>query len=321
MKVEFIDKKNFNEIVEELKDLYKVCFNKEVSAEYFSWIYLNNPIDDLIFCLAVENDKIIGGYSVVPISIVINNEIIKSGISMPLLIKPEFRNNGLSTKLGIKVYEELKRKNYDFILGFPSEIAHHKLVKKFGFENIYEIPTLKLVMNDKDIYHINRSDIQKIDIDNDFTLDYSLLINKNNNKIKIYKDVNYLKWMFKGNQIDECKNYVISRNKVVLASLIIIRYNNKIEIIELNSVDKQYDKILLCNIFKDVSEENIKSIDICCSVYNKEHIILEELGFENSTPINYFTIKKINKLDRDIINFKNWDIQISDFKYIYLNTL
>ncbi|EOR20708.1 hypothetical protein A500_15670, partial [Clostridium sartagoforme AAU1] len=200
MKVEFIDKKNFNEIVEELKDLYKVCFNKEVSAEYFSWIYLNNPIDDLIFCLAVENDKIIGGYSVVPISIVINNEIIKSGISMPLLIKPEFRNNGLSTKIGIKVYEELKRKNYDFILGFPSEIAHHKLVKKFGFENIYEIPTLKLVVKDKDIYHINRCDIQKIDIDNDFTFDYSLLINKKDSKIKVYKDLNYLKWMFKKNK-------------------------------------------------------------------------------------------------------------------------
>ncbi|GAA0762664.1 hypothetical protein SDC9_57573 [bioreactor metagenome] len=321
MKLEFINKQNFNKIIKELKDLYKVCFNKEISEEYFSWIYLNNPIDDFIFCLATEDDKIIGCYSVIPINIVINNEIIRSGISMPLLIKSEFKNKGLSTKIGIKVYEELKRKKYDFILGFPDEVNHHNLVKKFGFENIYEIPTLKLVVKDKDIYHINRCDIQKIDIDNDFTFDYSLLINKKDSKIKVYKDLNYLKWMFKKNKIYEYKNYVISRNKVVLASLIMTKYNDKIEIVELNSVDKQYNKILLCKIFKDVAEENIKSINICCSVYNREHIILEELGFENSTPINYFIIKKINNLSSDIINFKNWDIQISDFKYIYLNTL
>ncbi len=115
MKLEFINKQNFNKIIKELKDLYKVCFNKEISEEYFSWIYLNNPIDDFIFCLATEDDKIIGCYSVIPINIVINNEIIRSGISMPLLIKSEFKNKGLSTKIGIKVYEELKRKKYDVI--------------------------------------------------------------------------------------------------------------------------------------------------------------------------------------------------------------
>ncbi|EEH97520.1 MULTISPECIES: GNAT family N-acetyltransferase [Clostridium] len=314
MKLEFIDKQDFNKIVDELKSLYKVCLNKDLSTEYFLWRYLNNPIDDFVLCIAREDNKIVASYSVLPINIVVDNEIIKAGISMPILVKPNFRNNGLSFELAIKVYEKLKERNYSLLLAFPNEIYHYNLVKKFGFEDIYEMPTLKLEIKDKDIYHINRCDIQKVDVDNDYKFNYSLLLKNNTSKIKIYKDVNYLKWIFRENPIEKYNNYVVSKNKLVLASLVLKKDKNKIEILELNSIDKEYTKILLCKLFRDSIEDEIKNIELCCSIYNKNHRVLEELGFKNDIPVTYFTLKKINCLDNKINDYKNWCIQMSDFK-------
>ncbi|WP_291650527.1 GNAT family N-acetyltransferase [Clostridium sp.] len=314
MKLEFIDKQGFNKIVDELKSLYKVCLNKDLSTEYFLWRYLNNPIDDFVLCIAREDNKIVASYSVLLINIVLDNEIIKSGISMPILVKPNSRNNGLSFELAIKVYEKLRETKYSLLLGFPNEIYHYNLVKKFGFEDIYEMPTLKLEIKDKDIYHINRCDIQKVDIDNDYKFNYSLLLKNNSDKIKIYKDINYLKWLFRENPIEKYNNYVVSKNKLVLASLIFKKNKNKIQVLELNSIDKEYTKILLCKLYRDSAEDGIKYIEICCSIYNKDHIILEELGFKNNIPITYFTVKRINYFDNKINDFKNWYIQMSDFK-------
>lgn len=314
MKLEFVDKHDFNKIIDELKNLYKICLNKEVSTDYFVWRYLKNPINDFIICIVKENDKIIASYSVLPINIEIDNKMIKSGISMPILVDPNFRNNGLSFELAIKVFEKLKEREYSLLLGFPNEIYHYNLVKKFGFEDIYEIPTLKLEIEDKDIYYINRCDIQKVDIDNDYNFNYSLLLKNDSSKIRVYKDINYLRWLFRDNPTEKYNNYVISKNKVVLAYLVFNKSKNKIEILELNSIDKEYTKILLCKLIKDSTEEKIKDIKICCCIYNKEHIVLEELGFKNSIPITYFTIKRINYLNNNINDFKNWNIQISDFK-------
>lgn len=314
MKLEFVDKEDFNKIVYELKDLNKVCLNKDLSRDYFLWRYLNNPIDDFILCIARENNKMIASYLVLPINLVVDDEIIKSGISMPILVRPDFRNNGLSCELAIKVYEKLKERDYKLLLGFPNEICHYNLVKKFGFEDIYEIPTLKLEIKDKDIYHINRCDIQKVYIDNEYNFNYSLVLKNDSNKIKIYKDANYLRWLFRENPMEKYNNYVVSKNKLVLASIVFKKGKNKIEILELNSIDKEYTKILLCKLFRDSIEEAIENIEICCSIYNKDHRVLEELGFKNDKPITYFTVKRINYLDNKIDDFKNWFIQMSDFK-------
>ncbi|MDI9216279.1 GNAT family N-acetyltransferase [Clostridium tertium] len=314
MKLEFVDKEDFSKIVDELKDLNKVCLNKDLSRDYFLWRYLNNPIDDFILCIARENNKMIASYLVLPINLVVDDEIIKSGISMPILVRPDFRNNGLSCELAIKVYEKLKERDYKLLLGFPNEICHYNLVKKFGFEDIYEIPTLKLEIKDKDIYHINRCDIQKVYIDNEYNFNYSLVLKNDSNKIKIYKDANYLRWLFRENPMEKYNNYVVSKNKLVLASIVFKKGKNKIEILELNSIDKEYTKILLCKLFRDSIEEAIENIEICCSIYNKDHRVLEELGFKNDKPITYFTVKRINYLDNKIDDFKNWFIQMSDFK-------
>ncbi|WP_195428475.1 GNAT family N-acetyltransferase [Clostridium sp. D46t1_190503_E9] len=314
MKLEFVDKEDFSKIVDELKDLNKVCLNKDISRDYFLWRYLNNPIDDFILCIARENNKMIASYLVLPINLVVDDEIIKSGISMPILVRPDFRNNGLSCELAIKVYEKLKERDYKLLLGFPNEICHYNLVKKFGFEDIYEIPTLKLEIKDKDIYHINRCDIQKVYIDNEYNFNYSLVLKNDSNKIKIYKDANYLRWLFRENPMEKYNNYVVSKNKLVLASIVFKKGKNKIEILELNSIDKEYTKILLCKLFRDSIEEAIENIEICCSIYNKDHRVLEELGFKNDKPITYFTVKRINYLDNKIDDFKNWFIQMSDFK-------
>ncbi|MDZ7543464.1 GNAT family N-acetyltransferase, partial [Clostridium perfringens] len=145
----------------------------------------------------------------------------KLALSMTTMTHPDFAGKGFFTKLANGVYEKMKESNYKTVLGFPNVNSHIGFVKKLGWKDIYEIPTLKLNLDNVRI--TDGSDFNIIE-DNSFELDYSELLN-NGNKINIYSNNESLIWRFKNNPINKYKNYVISKDGKALASIITKEFN------------------------------------------------------------------------------------------------
>ncbi|WP_271810116.1 GNAT family N-acetyltransferase [Clostridium beijerinckii] len=311
MKFEFINKREYLQRIQEFQELFMYCFNKDVSKEFLIWRYIKNPLDDLLINVALDNNKIVANYSVSPYTIYIDGKLEKAALSMTTMTHPDYRGKGLFPKLATDLYKKMEEDNYIAVTGFPNNNSHSIFVEKLNWNNIYEIPTMKL-----DLSKINKSNIPiSISVVNDsnFSFNYSKLINNKKNKIKVYKDLNYLKWRFKDNPANKYANYVILENNYVVSSIITKSFNNnETDIVEVNSLDDFYSKKLLEYII-DIDKGNGKKyINMWCHLNSNTHGMAEKIGFVNTEPISYFGVRCIKGNINGLRNYNNWDIQMGD---------
>lgn len=311
MKFEFINKNEYLRRIQEFQELFMYCFNKEVSKEFLIWRYIKNPLDELLINVALDNNKIVANYSVSPYRICIDGKLEKAALSMTTMTHPEYRGKGLFPKLATDLYKKMEEDNYIAVTGFPNNNSHSIFVEKLNWNNIYEIPTMKL-----DLSKINKSNIPiSISVVNDsnFSFNYSKLINNKKNKIKVYKDLNYLKWRFKDNPANKYANYVILENNYVVSSIITKSFNNnETDIVEVNSLDDFYSKKLLEYIIDIERGNGKKYINMWCHLNSNIHGMVEKIGFVNTEPISYFGVRYIKSNISNLSNYNNWNIQMGD---------
>lgn len=311
MKFEFINKNEYLRRIQEFQELFMYCFNKEVSKEFLIWRYIKNPLDELLINVALDNNKIVANYSVSPYTIYIDGKLEKAALSMTTMTHPDYRGKGLFPKLATDLYKRMEEYNYIAVTGFPNNNSHSIFVEKLNWNNIYEIPTMKL-----DLSRINKSNslicISVVN-DNNFSLDYSKLINNKKNKIKVYKDLNYLKWRFKDNPANKYVNYVILENNYVVSSIITKSFSkSESDIVEVNSLDDFSSKRLLEYIIDIEKGNGKKYINMWCHLNSTTHGMVEKIGFVNTEPISYFGVRYIKSNISNLSNYNNWDIQMGD---------
>lgn len=310
MEFRFLTKEEYIDHIDEIKGLFEVCFNREISSEFLKWRYVDNPLEDILVCVAIENNKIIANYSVSPIKALIDSNYEKFALSMTTMTHPDFAGKGLFTKLANSVYEKMEELNYKAVMGFPNKNSHVAFVKKLGWRDIYEIPTLRLELSDaviKGEYNFN------VVRDDEFKLDYSeLLVNE---KINLYSSKELLIWRFKMNPINKYKNYVIEKDGKVLASVITKEFNNdEVDIVLINYSNIELLKDLLNYVVYTSKKNSFKYINVWSSTYSSEHEILERIGFINSSPVTYFGARVFNEFSLNAYNYCNWkiDMGVSD---------
>lgn len=310
MELKCIDKNEYLKRIEEFQKLFRDCFNREISKEFLIWRYINNPTNEIFVNVALKSNKIIANYSVSPCKLSINGNIEKVGLSMTTMTHPNFRGRGLFTKLASELYKKMLQSNYKAVIGFPNNNSHFNFVNKLKWKDIYEIPTMKLdLLKIGDFSSYSNSNIIK---DKNFLLDYSKLI-YNNDKIKVYKDLEYLKWRFKDNPINKYDNYVLAPKKNVISSMVTKKFNNyEIDIVEMNSLGDPYTKEILKQIIKNGKNNNIKYINMWCQLNDSVHSIAEKIGFVNSEPISYFGVMDFKEQASALGIYNNWNIQMGD---------
>lgn len=310
LKFKFIDKDEYLNRIEEFQSLFKDCFNRDITKEFLIWRYINNPLDEMFVNVAIENNKVIANYSVSPFRLSINGKLEKAALSMTTMTHPDFRGRGLFTELASGLYEKLEKSNYGAVIGFPNNNSHFTFVSKLNWQNIYEIPTMKLELSKSRVF--NSDSKFHIINDKDFLLDYFKVIS-NNKKIKVYKSLAYLKWRYRDNPVNKYDNYVIAKSGEVLSSIIVKSFNNcEIDIVEINSLDNSYTKQLITYIIRNARNENVKYINMWCPLNDEIHLTAEKLGFLNHEPISYFGVKNFKIALANITDYNNWHIQMGD---------
>lgn len=311
MEFKFIDKKEYVKRIPEFQKLFMDCFNKKISKKFLEWRYINNPIEDMLVNVALDNDKIIANYSVSPCKIWINGNIEKAALSMTTMTHPSFRGKGLFTKLANGLYERMEKSDYKAVIGFPNNNSHLTFVKKLNWKDIYEIPTMKLdLLRTNNLRIYNNFNIIN---DKDFLLDYSKLISNSNNKIKIYKDLEYLKWRFRDNPINKYDNYVLVEDQNVVSSVIVKKFNkDEFDIVEINSLNDIYTSEILDFIIKIGKNNYMKYINMWCQLNNNNHEIAEKKGFVNCAPIIYFGVRPFKEKSINLSAYNNWLVQMAD---------
>lgn len=306
MQLKLLKKKEFEELIPQFIELYKLCFSGKVNEKYFKWRYMENPCEDILVAVAMDENKVVAYYAVSPSRIRYDGEVLKSAISINTMTHPDYRGQGLFVKLAKLLFNEMEELNYSFVYGFPNYISHRVFNEKLGWSDIYEIPTLML-----DLSNETTLNLEECREDNYFELTYDSL---DCGKIGIVKDIEYLRWRYSRNPLNDYKNYVIYDEDRVNDNLILKEYEDMINIIELNCRDVSSLEKLINSAIMYAKRKGKRKISAWIPINSINHSYMEKRGFRNTAPITYFSGRVLDKKlkESDLLNYIMWTVHAGD---------
>ncbi len=123
-----------------LSRIFKKSLNFQLknsfSVQFLDWLYNENPNGKAIVNNAYENGKIVAHFALVPISVVYNNKIYKSALSVFNAVDENHRNFYIFHQLASKSFETAKLNNIRFIMSVANATSSELYVKCFKFKLI-----------------------------------------------------------------------------------------------------------------------------------------------------------------------------------------
>jgi len=328
-----------------LKIIQKVFPNSEfATSEYFDWQYRDGPYGPVKILLAKDDDEnIIGIEPILPMKLIIDGKGVVSSLSCNSIVDPNFRNQGIFSKLVSNILELVKASEISSIYGIPNTKSR-KIFIKNGFTQICELPLLvrplklsnyfpspvKQIIKPFEIFwkiKKGETDIQlfKGEINSDF----EKIVDDLSKRISILqkRDRKFLEWRYNNHpsrkyeihilkEKTELKGYIITRianiNKKKVGIILDFVYDSKIE-------NKEGPKDLVRKVLEKFWKEDIALSIATCDNNSQENQILHQVGFKISPkflkpePL-YFIVGGINSGNmKKLKEFKNWFFTLGDY--------
>jgi len=189
------NKKYFQSLVKLFYDSHQLI----KSTEFFKYRLSKTPYGNPITYLMKYENKIVGSHSIRPLLLKIKNHDVLGGLSYNLMTHPDHRNKGIFINLVQKTQEEVKKQNYNFVLGFASSNAINGFSKKLKHTNLGPINFIKIKKINfkaeslsKIHYHWFPKDLEQLN--NEYSIGKKFLIRLERNK-------NFLDWRYKNNPV------------------------------------------------------------------------------------------------------------------------
>ncbi len=289
-----LDRENYLQYVEAVVELNNITFTSSLcKKEEYVHRYFANPFEDILVALAIDNNKVVGHYAVVPARYKHGDKTGKCALSLNTMTSPEYKGRNIFTDLADLVYKKAETSGYDFVYGFPNYISNGIFVSKLGWQVVYEIPTLEI---EKDILTERLQKVRNMPLESE-----------ENDRFSILKDDKYVKWRYTDYVGRDYKTITIDGDNWLTAK----KYEDIANVAEIhfestNALAQLFELLLSDSKFKDASK-----ITLWCNVFSKKHLCFERLGFRNKYPITYFGMKILNE-KFECPDYRKWEVQLGD---------
>lgn len=140
--------KNKSELLmykKEILELFVKCFDQELDSELWDWAYIQNPNGDPIASLFFHEDKLVGHYAVIPISLICSGDEVRAVLSMTTMVDKAYRRYGLFIEQAEMVYEYAQSIGVQLVYGFPNKNSAPGFKKRLNWkiEDDWYIASLK----------------------------------------------------------------------------------------------------------------------------------------------------------------------------------
>ena len=302
MDIRKFDKKALLDNLDLFCDLYRKSFTAEANREIIGQRYLNNPYDELLMYIAMDDDKIVANYSAVPIRIVVDGIERKAALSLNTMTDPMYAGRGLFTKLASALYDHLSDNDYAIIIGFPNALSNRIFNTRLGWSTVLEIPTLSLDLNKTSIQQ-TCADVTYFDSFED--LEGATVLED----IHVALSREYIAWRFQNNKEKEYNALSIDKGNWLIYQF----YDNEINITEINCSDRTKEERLIEKIINLGSKEGFASVTTWCKLNTARHSYLEKRGFQLSSPIRTFGLRCFDvSIAGKVYDPRKWCIQMGD---------
>lgn len=281
--------------------LYTTVFTAPANREIISQRYLGNPSGELLMVVAQDQGKIVANYSAVPIEVTVDGEPRKAALSLNTMTDPAYAGRGLFTTLAGALYEDLAAAGYALIIGFPNYLSNRTFNMRLGWRTIYEIPTLKL----------NLEDVREtvVSAEPDSGTFENLRPNDGISRVHVRLSPEYLAWRFRDNREKRYRVLAADESNWLIYQF----YRKEINITELCYRDAALRDALVDRVIAMGKREGFEAVTLWCTANTETHSALEKKGFRLSAPIRNFGARCFDPaLAETVYDWRNWFVQMGD---------
>jgi GNAT superfamily N-acetyltransferase len=327
----------------------KIFGEHEITQEsYFDWQYRKNPQGNALVLLAKDEKKegtIIGCNILIPIDLIVNEKIIRSSLACNVQVDPDYRNQGIFSKLLISMKEYAKRNNISCLYAIPNDKSFNAFVKQ-GSVKIISLPLLVRPLKFSGLFNsslrwifklidwiwkINKVENNEIKLfEGDFSMEFENLCNKATGRIPIMirRNVNFLRWRYSECPTRKYRIFTLHEDSTLKAYIItrITKFEGKtIGIIVDFLVDDKIEnkkkiKDLVNIALLDLMQNGASVAIATCNERFLENTILHKSRFF-SIP-NYFKPRQLHFITSSFVednslkkleNYDNWFFSFGDY--------
>lgn len=284
------------------------------------WIWINRMLSDekSVIALAELNEEIVGHYAILPRKCSIEGIELKCGLGIHAFVDPKYRTEISIFSISKLAYDLADSRGFDLVYGFPN--ANYRLIqqkiekwKEISLFNAY-IKSAHKVSKNNLIYSWNLVSGSNFD---DF-LRINELLELNEGKGNYFpKSLNYYLNRFLHHPHKPYEVWLLKKNNITAGAIVVKRFIDKVHrvhIVDYALLDNNSIGDILTDfesLYRDKTEE------FCLWPTSKYFSrLLTDKGYKQTGFETFFGVKllsdKSRELENQILNFKNWELFMSD---------
>jgi len=115
--------------------------NQPVSEDWFRWKFSESPYGPSIVVIGLAGDEIAGMVAFGRQEVLLGNSVLSAALSYETFVVPEFRGEGLFSRLLEEAMREMRRSGVEVAFNFPNAASLRGFVKQ-GWQQIDSVPLL-----------------------------------------------------------------------------------------------------------------------------------------------------------------------------------
>lgn len=300
-----------NEIVR----LHNTVFNSKLDIATWKWWNIDNPDGPGVSRTMWYGGRAIGHYATVPREINVMGTKHKAAMVINVMTHPDFRGEGIFSKLADIVFKRCEKEGCELVYGFPNNNVYDAYLRYFGWIGFGKPTTWSM-----DIDNVNLTKIQLLptELVNSLPISYINTDRVWKDFIMIPRNLAYLNWRY-GNRT-EYKIIQCKYEDIILGVMVLKLYQNKIgHIIDISIENRILTKdiynALIYHALTYFKNNGITKITCWFPKNSEIACFLENTGFSKSEWSTYFGVKllKPERGLRPIYSQKdNWWITMGD---------
>ena len=298
-----------------IMELFKLSFGRLMSLDYWMWRFRDNPNGKIMIELCWDNHVLVAQYAVTPVMVSVSGNEYLAAVAMTAMTHPDYRGQGLFTKLGNRLCERLAQENYKMVWAFPNRNeSHYGHIRNLRWCDICEIPMFHLELSDfrhKSVISDNIKEYTEFngqfdDLWNEVKRDYTLIKTR---------DRTFLDWRFRRNPQYKYRIFGYVKGDTLLGYIIIKKYQTEVDVVEFLTIqDSTIGKNLICALVTICQKMGVTGINMWMHLQNPLHLDLEKMGFENRQPITYLVGRILQPFfdDLSFYDARKWYYTMAD---------
>lgn len=319
-------------------------------SSYFDWQYRNNPQGKAIVIIARDEEKnreIIGLTTLIPMKLIIDNQkIIASSLSCNVQVDPEYRNQGVFSKLMKDMPNKALERGITSLYAVPNEQSYRSFIKH-GYVEVINLTLLarplrlskyfdgilkSIIRPFESIWKIRKKSISDVkQFTNKFDEEFEQLVAKASRRVSIIqnRDKGFLEWRYSNHPTRKYRVFVLREDSFLKGYVVTRRTDingKEIGVIVDFLVDEEAKnprgfQDLITVSLEDLWQDGV-SLAIATSRQGLlEHNILRKSGFlripdflkPNRLPLVVISYDKKDNTLAKLTTFDNWFFSFGDY--------